>query len=55
MLGWKPSGPGLFHEIEQGWYKRQLDAGAYARQARGYAAVGRDGLCAAAEPREKPF
>jgi len=31
MLGWKPSGPGLFHDIEQGWYKRQLDAGAYAR------------------------
>jgi len=30
MLGWKPAGPGLFHEIEQGWYKRQLDAGAYA-------------------------
>lgn len=30
MLGWKPAGPGLFHEIEQGWYRRQLDAGAYA-------------------------
>jgi nucleoside-diphosphate-sugar epimerase len=30
MLGWKPAGAGLFHEIEQGWYKRQLDAGAYA-------------------------
>lgn len=32
MLGWKPVGPGLFHEIEQGWYKRQLDAGAYVRR-----------------------
>lgn len=32
MLGWKPSGPGLVHEIERGWYKRQLDAGAYARR-----------------------
>ena len=32
MLGWKPAGPDLFHEIEQGWYKRQLDAGAYARR-----------------------
>jgi nucleoside-diphosphate-sugar epimerase len=31
MLGWKPAGPDLFHEIEHGWYKRQLDAGAYAR------------------------
>jgi len=30
MLGWKPEGAGLFHEIERGWYKRQLDAGAYA-------------------------
>jgi nucleoside-diphosphate-sugar epimerase len=30
MLGWKPAGPDLFHEIEQGWYRRQLDAGAYA-------------------------
>ena len=32
MLGWKPSGPDLFHEIERGWYRRQLDAGAYARR-----------------------
>lgn len=31
MLGWNPSGVGLFHEIEQGWYRRQLEAGAYAR------------------------
>jgi nucleoside-diphosphate-sugar epimerase len=31
MLGWNPSGAGLFHEIEQGWYRRQLEAGAYAR------------------------
>ena len=30
MLGWKPVGPELFHEIERGWYRRQLDAGAYA-------------------------
>jgi nucleoside-diphosphate-sugar epimerase len=30
MLGWKPKGAGLFEEIERGWYKRQLDAGAYA-------------------------
>jgi nucleoside-diphosphate-sugar epimerase len=30
ILGWKPSGPGLHDEIERGWYKRQLDAGAYA-------------------------
>jgi hypothetical protein len=30
MLGWKPHGVDLFHEIEQGWYRRQLDAGAYA-------------------------
>jgi nucleoside-diphosphate-sugar epimerase len=30
MLGWKPAGPALFHEIEQGWYRRQLEAGAYA-------------------------
>lgn len=30
MLGWKPAGAGLFHEIEQGWYRRQLEAGAYA-------------------------
>ena len=30
MLGWKPRGADLVHEIEQGWYKRQLDAGAYA-------------------------
>lgn len=29
MLGWKPAGADLFHEIEQGWYRRQLDAGAY--------------------------
>ncbi len=30
MLGWKPAGTDLFHEIEQGWYRRQLEAGAYA-------------------------
>ncbi|MEK6245461.1 MAG: NAD-dependent epimerase/dehydratase family protein [Pseudomonadota bacterium] len=30
MLGWKPAGADLFHEIEQGWYRRQLEAGAYA-------------------------
>ena len=29
-LGWKPAGAGLFHEIENGWYRRQLEAGAYA-------------------------
>lgn len=29
MLGWKPAGADLFHEIEQGWYRRQFDAGAY--------------------------
>jgi nucleoside-diphosphate-sugar epimerase len=32
MLGWKPAGAGLFHEIEQGWYLRQLEAGAYGRR-----------------------
>jgi nucleoside-diphosphate-sugar epimerase len=30
LLGWKPAGAALFHEIEQGWYRRQLEAGAYA-------------------------
>ena len=30
MLGWKPRGAELFHEIEQGWYRRQLVAGVYA-------------------------
>jgi nucleoside-diphosphate-sugar epimerase len=30
VLGWKPAGAGLVHEIEQGWYRRQLEAGAYA-------------------------
>jgi nucleoside-diphosphate-sugar epimerase len=30
MLGWKPRGADLFFEIEQGWYRRQLEAGAYA-------------------------
>lgn len=30
MLGWKPAGADLFREIEQGWYRRQLEAGAYA-------------------------
>lgn len=30
MLGWKPKGAGLFDEIERGWYRRQLEAGAYA-------------------------
>jgi nucleoside-diphosphate-sugar epimerase len=34
MLGWKPAGADLFYEIEQGWYRRQLEAGAYvARNA----------------------
>jgi nucleoside-diphosphate-sugar epimerase len=32
MLGWKPGGADLFHEIEKGWYRRQLEAGAYARR-----------------------
>ena len=32
MLGWNPAGADLFHEIEQGWYRRQLEAGAYARR-----------------------
>jgi nucleoside-diphosphate-sugar epimerase len=30
MLGWKPAGAGLSHEIEHGWYLRQFQAGAYA-------------------------
>lgn len=30
MLGWEPKGASLFDEIERGWYKRQLEAGAYA-------------------------
>jgi len=30
MLGWQPAGGDLFHEIEQGWYRRQLESGAYA-------------------------
>jgi nucleoside-diphosphate-sugar epimerase len=30
LLGWKPGGADLFYEIEQGWYRRQLEAGAYA-------------------------
>jgi len=29
-LGWKPKGAELFFEIEKGWYRRQLVAGAYA-------------------------
>ncbi len=32
MLDWRPAGADLFHEIEQGWYRRQLEAGAYARK-----------------------
>jgi nucleoside-diphosphate-sugar epimerase len=32
MLGWKPAGAGLTHEIEQGWYRRQLEAGVYAHR-----------------------
>jgi len=32
MLGWRPAGAELFYEIEQGWYRRQLDAGAYANR-----------------------
>ena len=30
LLGWKPQGADLLHEIEQGWYRRQFEAGAYA-------------------------
>ncbi len=30
-LGWKPRGAGLFEEIERGWYRRQLEAGAYGK------------------------
>jgi len=30
MLGWRPHGASLEHEIEKGWYRRQLEAGAYA-------------------------
>lgn len=30
MLGWSPSGADLVHEIERGWYRRQLEAGAYS-------------------------
>lgn len=30
VLGWKPRGADLVHEIEQGWYRRQLEAGVYA-------------------------
>ena len=30
LLGWQPRGAGLEHEIEKGWYRRQLEAGAYA-------------------------
>jgi nucleoside-diphosphate-sugar epimerase len=33
MLGWQPKGASLVEEIERGWYKRQLDAGAYAAQS----------------------
>ena len=32
-LHWKPRGAGLFEEIERGWYRRQLEAGAYAPRA----------------------
>ena len=32
MLGWKPDGADLFHEIERGWYRRQLEAGVYAHR-----------------------
>ncbi len=34
MLGWKPAGADLVHEIEQGWYRRQLEAGAYSVRLR---------------------
>jgi nucleoside-diphosphate-sugar epimerase len=34
MLGWKPRGADLEHEIEKGWYRRQLEAGAYGSAAR---------------------
>ena len=30
MLGWRPAGAGLIHEIEHGWYRQQLEAGGYA-------------------------
>ena len=30
LLGWQPGGADLFHEIEHGWYRRQLEAGAYS-------------------------
>ena len=29
LLGWKAADASLFHEIEHGWYRRQLEAGAY--------------------------
>jgi hypothetical protein len=32
-LHWKPRGAGLFEEIERGWYRRQLEAGAYVPRA----------------------
>jgi nucleoside-diphosphate-sugar epimerase len=32
MLGWTPRGADLFHEIERGWYRRQLEAGAYKKE-----------------------
>ncbi len=33
LLDWKPAGAGLVHEIEQGWYRRQLEVGAYAARS----------------------
>jgi nucleoside-diphosphate-sugar epimerase len=30
MLGWQPAGADLRHEIEHGWYRQQLQSGAYA-------------------------
>jgi nucleoside-diphosphate-sugar epimerase len=33
-LDWKPKGAGLFDEIERGWYRHQLEAGAYAALTR---------------------
>lgn len=35
MLGWMPRGADLFFEIEQGWYRRQLEAGAYGKKGTG--------------------
>jgi len=34
MLGWKPAGADLMHEIEHGWHRQQFEAGAYAASPR---------------------